>query len=81
MYKYTFIKGDEVIEGIGCNIWSGAENCGIRITKADKLSKWYLQDTKFEDRVRKVWGIKSGETHSSVYEVRQSYTTIETKNF
>ena len=73
MYKYKFIKGDKIIEGVGCNIWSVAENCGIRITRADKLSKWYLKDTKFEDRVRKIWGIKKGEMQSSVYEVHQAY--------
>ena len=73
MYKYKFIKGDKIIEGVGCNIWSGAENCGIRITRADKLSKWYLQKTKFEDRVREIWGIKNGEMQSSVYEVHQAY--------
>jgi hypothetical protein len=73
MYGYKFIKGDEIIEGVGYNIWSGAENCGIRITKAFKLSKWYLQETKFEDRVRTVYGIKSGEMQSSSYEVHQKY--------
>lgn len=73
MYKYKFIKSNEVLEGIGYNIWSGAENCGIRITRADKLSRWYLQDTKFEDRVRKVWAVKKGEMESVVYEVHQAY--------
>ena len=73
MYKYKFIKGNEVIEGVGFNLLNGAENCGIRITRADRLSTWYLQDTKFEDRVRKVWGVKNGEMGSDMYEVHQAY--------
>jgi hypothetical protein len=73
MYKYKFIKGNKIIEAVGCNIWSAAEDCGIRITKALKLSKWYLQETKFEDRVRTVWGIKNGEMQSSSYQVHQTY--------
>ena len=72
-YKYKFTKGKEVIESIGYNLFNGAENAGIAITRADPLGTHYLQSTKFEDRVRYVWGAKLGEFGTNCYKVNQSY--------
>ena len=72
-YKYKFIRNGNTIESVGYNLWNGAENAGITITRADRLAKWKLQELKFEDRVRTVHGIQRGEMMSHSYEVHQSY--------
>jgi len=54
-YIYTFINGDKEIEAEGYNLWNGAKNAGLTITRADKLSSYYLQDTPFDKRERNVW--------------------------
>jgi len=75
-YTYTFKNGNETIEAQGYNLWKGAENAGLVITRADRLSIYYLQKTKFEDRVRNVWATKIGDAMngSSLWEVSQKYT-------
>jgi len=54
-YIYTFTKGEEKIEAEGYHLWNGADNAGLTITRADKHGSHYLQQTPFNERVRKVW--------------------------
>ena len=58
-YKYKFVYNETVLESTGFNLFDGARNAGIAVYRADPLSKYYLQDAKFEDRVRDIWGIHS----------------------
>jgi len=56
-YIYTFSNGKEEIEVEGCNLWDGAKNAGISITRADRLGGRYLQSTPFEQRERGIWAV------------------------
>jgi len=56
-YTYTFTRGEEEIEAKGYNLWNGAKNAGLTITRADKLGTHYLQSTPFNDRERVVWTV------------------------
>jgi hypothetical protein len=54
-YTYTFIKGDEKIEAVGFNLWNGAKNAGLTISRVEPLGTHYLQSTPFDERERTVW--------------------------
>ncbi len=54
-FTYTFDTGKEVIEAEGYNLWNGAKNAGLTITRADSLGSHYLQSTPFNERERTVW--------------------------
>lgn len=54
-YTYNFSNSDTDITVNGYNLFNGAENAGIKITRADSLSNFYLATTPFNERKRFVW--------------------------
>jgi hypothetical protein len=69
-FTYTFIKGEKEIEAEGYNLWNGAANAGLTITRADKLGTHYLQSTPFDERERTVW-VAGEYGGASTYTVKQ----------
>lgn len=53
-YNYIFINGKKEISSSGYNLWNGAKNAGLAITRADRLSKEELRKP-FNKIERKVW--------------------------
>jgi len=70
-FTYTFIKGEEEIEAEGYNLWNGARNAGLVITRADKLGTHYLQSTPFNEREREVWCIGKHGFGGDLWTVKQ----------
>lgn len=53
-YNYTFINGKKEINSSGYNLWNGAKNAGLAISRTDRLSKEELRKP-FNKIERKVW--------------------------
>ena len=73
-YTYTFKSATQEIVSSGCNLISAAEKAGILITIIRPLGTHELQSTKFEDRVRTIYGILKGTMGSTRFEVSQKYS-------
>lgn len=68
-YNYTFINGKKEIKSSGYNLWNGAENAGLAITRADRVPKHELRKP-FNKIERKVWCV-SGYGVLNMWTVKQ----------
>lgn len=76
-YRYTFTLLGKEITATGYNLYNGAENAGFRILRADRLSRYYLQDTPFDERERKIWALPFDKT--TIGSIGNLYTVTQTR--